>query len=424
MIAKIKYHFQSLAALTIRGSAVLAGFFVTFFIGRTMGPEANGTYALVTQTAMFLSVVAVGGVDMAAVRELSRAIAMKTSIDRRTYVSLIGWSMLIALIISAVIVFGGHRVTGLLLKEMMPINIIIILVVIFIARTLTRLMSAILRSQKSFIFGQSIEGLFIPTMVSMVLLTGMLHTVEEVLLVTAIAGIATGIFAVLMGLKHTVTAGSGLHISFSEILKVAIPLWSVGIALNIGDWYGLVTVASVLGVYDAGLYRVAFQIASVLSIITIGLYSVFSTQIGAARAAGNLERIAKLGRSATRLSIAFAAPVVLIILIFASQLLGIVGEEFIAAAEILRVMAFAQAIYVMTGPCGLTLAMCGHEKVNMIIALTALALLVFTAPIAARWGGLTGVTACIGLIMAGRNIASFFAVLRLTGINVVTGTVR
>lgn len=423
ILSKLKYHFQPVAALAIRCLSVLAGFFVTFYIGRTLGPQANGAYGLVTQTAMFLSVIAVGGLDMASVRELSRTAASKTLIDRGTYVSVLGWSMLIALVISCVLIFGGHKVTTLLLKSDQTLFTMAIMALIFISRTLTRIMSAILRSQKVYIFGQSVEGLFIPCVVSLGLLVWSFDSVEQILTMTAIVGIVTGILGVSVGFRYTTSDGTGLKVPFRNLLKVALPLWSVAIALNIADWYSLVTVAGVLGVYQAGIYRIAYQVSTVLSIITVGLYSVFSTRIGAAKAAGNLEQIALLGRSATRLSLAFALPVLFVMFVFAPQILNIVGEEFVAGVTVLRIMAVVQFIYVATGPCGLTLAMCGHERTNLAITVVSLAILLFLAPVSARWFGLEGISAFIGLTMAARNIASFVAVRHLTGINIFTGRV-
>ena len=58
----------ALGALIVRGTGVTAGFALTYLIARWFGPEANGIYALIVQSAMFLSVVAVGGLDLAVVR--------------------------------------------------------------------------------------------------------------------------------------------------------------------------------------------------------------------------------------------------------------------------------------------------------------------------------------------------------------------
>src|SRR5258705_7595800 len=78
-------HRQSLASLTMRAAGVLAGFVVTVLIGRWFGPRANGQYAIVTQTAMFLSIVAVGGLDLAVGREFSRTQAAGKKPGLRTF---------------------------------------------------------------------------------------------------------------------------------------------------------------------------------------------------------------------------------------------------------------------------------------------------------------------------------------------------
>lgn len=424
MIAKLKHHIQPIIALGIRGGSILAGFFVTFYIGRTLGPEANGIYGLVTQTGVFLSVISVGGLDIAAVRELSRSIAEKRGIERSTYFKIVGWTVAIALAIAAILLLGGHRVTHWLMKSEQSFAITVLLSLIFLGRALTRIMSAFLRSQKSFIFGQSVEVLIIPGVVSIALLLGFMTSVREILAFTAFVGLVTGIGAVIVGLRYTVTDGTGLQLSFRSLFKIALPLWSVAIALNIADWYSLFTVASVLGVYDAGLYRVAYQVASVLSIITLALYSVFTVRISAARAAGDIHEVARLGRTSTRLSIAFATPLLIVIFVFAPQILGLIGEDFVGGVAALRIMAITQAIYVATGPNGLTLAMCGLERINLVITVSSLAFLLVVAPMAARWGGLVGISAFVGIAMASRNIAAFFALRHFTGINVITGSVE
>ncbi|MBH0111341.1 oligosaccharide flippase family protein [Novosphingobium sp. YJ-S2-02] len=424
MISQLKVHFQPIAALVIRGGSVLAGFFVTLYIGRTLGPEANGTYGLITQSAMFLSVVAVGGLDLATVRQLAGAVVEKKRLDRTNYLAIVGYTMGIAVLISAALLIGGKHASELLTKADLPFKIVLILIFIFISRTLTRVMSAILRSQGSYIIGQAVEVFFIPTSVCIALVVGSFAEVTDILTFTATSGMIVGISAVLFGLRFTQSDGQGFKATFRSLMKIALPLWSVSIALNISDWYSLVTVAGTLGVYDAGLYRVAYQISSALAVITLGLYSVFSPKVSAARAAGDDLRVALLGRSATRLSIAFAAPAVIILFVFAPQILGLVGEEFVAASPILRIMTVAQAIYVAAGPSGLVLAMCGQERYNFLITATSLGLLIVCAPLAAQWFGLVGVSVFVGAAMVGRNVASYFALRRLTGINILNGTVE
>ena len=64
LITGLRTHSASLASLAVRVAGVGLAFVVSLLIGRLYGPEAYGQYALVTQTGMFLSVVAIGGFVM------------------------------------------------------------------------------------------------------------------------------------------------------------------------------------------------------------------------------------------------------------------------------------------------------------------------------------------------------------------------
>lgn len=420
----LKAHFQSLASLGVRGLSVLAGFLVTLFIGRFFGPEASGHYALITQTGMFLSIVAVGGVDLAVTRTFSATIARGTGLERKTLFKVIFYSLFFAAVLLLLLAMIGTSALRLLTQGTITQGALTTIAIIMISRALTRITSAILRSQRAYIWGQSIEVLIIPVIVVLLMLAGIIKTVEAAIWYTAIVGIITGIVGVFSCMRYTEPRGAGLHIPMRDILKIAGPLWGVAIFLNLSDWYGLATTSAILSVHDAGLYRVAAQVASALSIISLGLFSVFSPQFGAAAASDDMARVARLAATATRLSAIFALPIAIIIFIFAEPILQMFGPEFASARTILRIAAAGQAIFAMTGLSGLVLAMTGHERTNLILAISSAATLLITAPLAAYWGGLTGITLCMACVMVGRNIASLYYARRLTGIMVLTGHYR
>jgi len=420
----VKQHMHSLVALGVRGMAVLLGFVVTFLIGRNLGPEANGQYALITQTAMLLSVVAVGGIDMAAVRKLSEAVAHKIPVERRTLLKLVGYSLGFAAILGLALTLFSDPAMHLLFKGTPPLDAALFIVMILFARSMTRLMSSVLRSQKAYTWGQIVEALIIPfiTVCALVIIPDL--SVRNILWVTAVGGIATGLVAILSSLKYTATGPDTLHVSMREILKIALPLWGVAIFLNLADWYSLASASAVLGVHDAGLYRVALQVASALGIITMGLFSVYSPQISAAHAANDIRQVAALARSATRLSIVFSLPVALVIFVFAEHILGVVGPEFTTAANVLRIVIVGQAVYTATGPSGLVLAMTGHERINFLLTMASTALLLVAAPLAAYLFGLIGISVAVSVVIISRNIGSFIAVQHYAGINVMTGYIK
>lgn len=424
LYTQLKRHIHSLVALAVRALSVLVGFGITFFIARQFGPLANGQYALITQTAMFLSILAVGGIDMAVVREFSAAVARGIAVERATFIKISLYSMSFAVLICIALLIGGNHLLALIIKSAVPEGALAVLCMILVSRTLTRIMSAVLRSQKSYLLGQSVEVLLIPAAVMACIAFGWLQRIEDVLWCTAIAGLLTGLIGILASLRYTRADPAALRVPMRSILRAALPLWGVAIALNIADWYSLATVSAVLGVYDAGLYRVALQIGTVLSIVSMGLFSVFSAQISAAHAAGDRREVAHLSRAATWLSTLLVLPAAAVLLIFARPILALIGPQFVDVANIVRMVVIGQTIYTITGPSGLTLALTGHERVNFMITIISTGSLLIIAPIAAHFAGLMGVAGYVSLILVARNVASLIAVYRLEGINVMTGQVH
>ncbi len=420
----LRHHLNSLISLAIRGTSIAAGFGVTLLIGRMFGPAANGHYALITQTGMFLSVVVVGGVDLAITREFSAAVASRLPIRTGSFLRVVGYTMLIAVTLGALLELGGRPLLGRLFNGEVPANSLTILMLIMLSRALTRTLGAVLRSQQDYSWGQSVEVLLIPVIVVVLLSLGSASDVEQVLWMTAIVGLAVGVAAFFTCFRHVARSAAAFDVPMSRILKVALPLWGVAIFLNITDWYGLATVSHVLGVYSAGLYRVAAQVASVLSIITMGLFSIYSPQFAEAYASRDIPRLARLAKSASRLSTVFSLPLAVLLFLFAEPVLHLFGPEFVAGKGVLRIMVVGQAMFTITGQAGLLLAMTGHERINLMITIAGTALLLIAAPLAGKFAGLEGVAAGLALVMIGRNLASLYYVYRLHGINVLTGTVR
>lgn len=419
-----RQHFQSVTALGIRGLSVLAGFALSFVIGHRFGPEANGTYALLTQSAMFLSVVAVGGLDLAVVRQFSSVIARRQLLSAATLLRVIGLSICFAAAIIAGLLAGGPATLHWVVGGILPAGGLFILCILLLSRAMTRISSAVLRSQKRYILGQSVEVLMIPTLVLGMIATGWINGIGSILWLTAAVSAAVAIGGIVASFAGSSRATEAATLPIRPMIRIALPLWGVAIALNIADWYGLVVVANIAGIYDAGLYRIAMQFGTSLAIVSMGLFSVFSPQISAAWADEDLAGVARLGRTATQLSALFTLPPALLILVAAEPLLGLIGAEFTAAAPMLRIIVVGQIIYTITGPAGLVLAMTGHERVNFAITLTSTLSLILFAPLIAQAFGAAGVATCVALFLVGRNLASLYFVNRLCGINPLTGSVR
>ena len=289
------------------------------------------------------------------------------------------------------------------------------------ARTTTRVTAAVLRSLDRHLVAQTVEALAIPVLVTLLLALGVVTSLQEVLYATAIVGLTVASFGLWRVLRRASSSPEALDVPFKALFRTSLPLWLTVVALNIADWYSLATAAATLGVYDAGLFRVAFQIGGALSFSAMGIYNVVTARISAAIAVDDIERVARLSRSATRLSVSLLAPVVIVLLLFGDALLGLIGPEFRAAAPLLRIFVIGQLIYVATGPGGLVLAMTGHERLNLLISAAVTGGLLLLAPIAAHMYGLYGLALATASVPVIGNFANTFAVLRLERFSTISG---
>ena len=252
MLATLRHHLPALGSVAVRGLGVLAGFGTTFLIGRNWGPEANGTYALVTQTAIFLAVVAVGGLDMGVVRFFAAPLAR----GNRIAVASLWRTLALTLALTTAVIAATLLVRAVFGPDLLgplPTAALPALIVLLAARALIRALGAVLRAHRHYLLGQAIDGLFIPAMIVTPLALGLLPDVEAALLATAAAGLlSVGIgFAASLGLSLAALFGVGAAVS---LLTGKSVLFSGLRQLGIGAAAAAVTyaVGTIIGVGVAG----------------------------------------------------------------------------------------------------------------------------------------------------------------------------
>lgn len=418
------HHRQSILALGVRGASLVAAFCITYFIGHDLGPAANGQYALITQTAIFVSVLGLLGLDIAVVRHFSGARASAAPLKRAIYLKTAALSIGLMVALALLLAAAGDLLWKPLFGDVVSHDALLVASVLLIGRGGTRLFGAILRSQHAFVTGQSLDVLAIPLVVAVLLFLGLLQDLDSILWATAAASIAATTVAFAIGLRFAQGGPDAFAPTLPKLFKSALPLWGASISANIGDWFGLAVAAAILGAYDTGLFRVAAQAAAVMQVVSMALFSVYSPKISTAFHAGDLAWVGRLTRSATRLSAVCAIPMAAGLLIFAEPLLGLIAPEFEQASTVLRILVLGQLGFTLTGPCGITLAMSGNERTNLVLMIVSTSMLFIFVPIATAHWGLTGLAVCMSVVLMARNLLTVILVDRLLGLNVLSGRVR
>lgn len=418
---KARYHTSTVLALIVRAASVIAAFTVTYLLGHQFGPAATGQYALANQTAIFLAAIALIGLDVSVVRHFSKAMAEKLPLTLWSVLRVLatGLGMLGAVLL--VLVLGGEITWGWLFSDTVPGALLWTLCAMSLARAGGQLLAGLLRSQGHTTMSQTLAALAIPGGTAVFLILGIADDVPSALWAGALVGIAMVILGIGMMWRHVGHGANTVDIPLRSVLKSSVPLWGVGISMNLNQWYILYVAAQLFSAADVGFIRVSVQIATLLQIIGSTIFSVYSAWISAAFHSQDPGKAARLARTAMRVSLAAALPLTVVILIGGEFLLGLIGPEFVAALPLLWIMTVGNLAFVFFGPAGVVLAMSGQERINLAITVAGTVALLVCLPIAGRIWGLQGMTACMVTLSILRYLAANAAVRYKLKISIWSG---
>lgn len=421
-IAKqIARHRPQITSMVLMVIGVLAGFAVTYMIGRNLGLEAIGQYAVITQTAMFIGVFGLFGLDQSAVRHFSKAVAERKPIALAVLLRFLGTGFGIMTALAFALVVGGLPLWERLFDNVVDPGLLGVLAIMTVGRGGALLLNGLLRSQHRFGIGMSLTAIFMPGASAIALGTGIATTVGEALWAAAFGTVAAVIVGLITISSHVGTGENTTSIPMRAIFASSLPLWGVGLIQSLNDWYTLTISARMLGAADAGLFRVGVQVAGPMQMAAGSLFAIYAAQISTAFHAGDRAKAAKIARSAVMLSSAIVLPLAVAILFGGEFLLAQIGSEFVAAYRVMAILVIGQTAFTLTGPCGLLLAMSGHERINLLISLLGTAAVLVAVPLAAKAGGLEAMAACLSAVMLARNVAAYLIVRYKVGIRIWAG---
>jgi O-antigen/teichoic acid export membrane protein len=116
------------------------------------------------------------------------------------------------------------------------------------------------------------------------------------------------------------------------------------------------------GVEQAGVYSAAARVALLSVLLLKVVDTVVAPQIASAYFGARTGELRATFRRAMLLSGAGALPLFLIMFMWPERIMSMFGEEFVAAATLLQILAVGQFVNAVTGPVGNALLMTGHEK--------------------------------------------------------------
>jgi len=161
---------------------------------------------------------------------------------------------------------------------------------------------------------------------------------------------------------------------------------------------------------EVGVYRMAFKISTLATFSLMAVGGIAAAQFAEAHTAGNKEKLRHLVAHSAALIFWTTLPVVILLVLFASPILGIFGRQFQSGTLCLVILVLAQGFNAMCGLIDSLLNICGgHRQFRNAILATSVLNIVLNFVLIRRYGINGAAMATAASIVIGNLLASLAA---------------
>jgi O-antigen/teichoic acid export membrane protein len=137
------------------------------------------------------------------------------------------------------------------------------------------------------------------------------------------------------------------------------------------DWFATIILAATHGPAEAGIFRIGYQIASSLKLLSATSETILHPVFAASFQKGDLARIGRILRITVVALLVVSLPVIIAVLAVPHWIMGLFGKDFRAGAVAMQVLVLGQAISLIMAASGGVLMMAHREKLLLLFTLVA-----------------------------------------------------
>ncbi|HEY54103.1 MAG TPA: polysaccharide biosynthesis protein, partial [Caldilineae bacterium] len=205
--------------------------------------------------------------------------------------------------------------------------------------------------------------------------------------IAQVAGAFLALFF-LARLARTVPKRGAPHAGLErKLLLFSAPLLFTNVVAYLNGRTELFVLGIFLAADVVGVFNAAMRLAGLGLIVLTAFNAIFSPVISDLHHQGEMKHLAVLFKLVTRWMLAAAIPIFLVQMLFAPQIMGLFGPEFVGGAAALRALSIGQMINIATGGVGVMLIMSGRSQIALINAVvTVVAALALDFLLVPRYG--------------------------------------
>lgn len=408
----------SFIAILVKILAGLTAFLMNVVLARKLGADETGLFLLGLTLISFLAALSRMGLDNSVVRFISSesSIGNHASV-KAIYRKSMLWSLGLSIATSSVLIFGSDTINNLAFKIENFDGIIFIMAFALPLVALYTIQSQALQGLRIIAKAMLTLNVIAPAIVLFFILSSNVKTATDVAFCYVLACLFCLVLSFYWWTRASPRVAQKSNFSSETLLASCLPLWGVMLFSQLTQWSSQIF----LGVWgsssDVALFASAQRTALLTSFVLIGVNAIAAPKFAAMYKKGDTIGLQKTSILSTRLMLAAAIPILLVMLLIPKWLMGLFGHEFQAAASSLMILAIGQFINIATGSVGFLLSMTGHEKQlrsNVFIgAVLSVGLGIFLVPAYGILGG--AIATSIGV--ASQNLLGVYQVNKLLGFN-------
>ncbi len=347
-----------------------ASYLLVYMITRSLGADAMGTYSIVTTVLLMGSIIGNYGFDTTLVRFMSEYVGKGQWVAAKDiYLRAVKLLTPLNIVIAIAIYFCAPWIAGHIFKDEGITNEIRIVSFIFIPFVLHKINVQALRALKrvvSFAFYQNVSLFLFAALYLGIVLLFFSADNSTPIWAYAFGALATALLSQYSLSKIFRKKNMNAEGPVKSISNAT--LWSVSGALMMGTSMVQITNWSdtfILGIMDStenvGIYNVALRIANLTSLSLLAFTSMSAPKFAEYYGNNDMKSLRRITNHTTKLIFWTSIPVLVIILLFPSSIMGIFGEAFEVGGLTLVFIAIGQFVNAISGSVGSFLKMTGRQ---------------------------------------------------------------
>ena len=358
-----------------KGLTAVASFALNWLIARRFGASGVGLFGVAQTTALMGSTLALMGLEYVTVRQVAKLLKLGLSGEaRRTLFAALRQTALTSLALAGGLFLFSDPFARVVLEQGDVARFLAVMAFAIPIVALAKIASAALRGSGQVLASQSIDG---------PIGTGLTAAVLGILvwtggardpLLPAILYVAFGLLATSVAwllLLREVRRWNPSSGPAPTLIRMGVPILAIAMSQMFVDWFALLVLTAQGDPAQAGLFRIAYQVVSVLNLLNVASEGILAPVIAQEHATGNRARIAVVMARTSALLVTLASPLLLVCFFAPQWILGLFGPEFIGAALALRILAVGQLVNLALGPIGGVLVMTHNERWSLAYGIAA-----------------------------------------------------